>query len=242
MTRGEFISEKRRQKGLTAEELAAKLKVSADTVREWEAGALPDSEYILPLGEALDIPAEDILKEEKEESYYEKLNREMGYPQDPKSPNYNPEVRGSNGYFRAERVMGYVIMSLFMLYVVIFFGRELSSWLNRPRALTLENCAEIVEIDVNRAFGSTIYDGEYTASIRVNKSVHDFEITFILKFYSVFQDSYDPEEPDHVEIFNKSAPYLSEKGLLEFNFYVETDNDYVTYTDYEITAVSGELE
>ena len=153
MTRGEFISEKRRQKGLTAEELAAKLKVSADTVREWEAGALPASEYILPLAEALDIPAEDILKEEKEESYYEKLNREMGYPQDPKSPNYNPEVRGSNGYFRAERIMGYVIMSLFMLYVVIFFGRELSSWLNRPRALTLENMALLLAYFVAVTFG-----------------------------------------------------------------------------------------
>lgn len=239
MTRGEFIAAMRQKKGLSAEELAAKLKVSADTVREWEEGALPDSEYILPLAEALDIPAEDILKEEKEESYYEKLNRKMGYPQVPKSPNYNPEERGSNGYFRAERIIGYVIMSLFMLYVVIFFGRELSSWLNRPRALTLENCAEIVEIEVDPANG-TVIDGKYTASIRVNRAVHDFEITFILKFYSVFQDSYDPEEPDIVKTLTKRATYVRENETLEVDFGVESRQ--ILYTDYEITAVSGELE
>ena len=236
MKRGEYIAAMRQKNRLTEEGLAAKLNVSVQTVKRWEAGELPDSEYILPLAEALGISADDILKEETEESYYEKLNRKMGYPQVPKSPNYNLEERGSNGYFRAERVMGYVIMSLFMLYVVIFFGRELSSWLNRPRALTLENCKDIIEIEIDPA-DQMMKPEEYIVTIRTNKAVHDLQISFTL----IFVEFTGALEDDVYSMrFTKTADYLREGGIIDFKF--ETPASYYFYRSYEITAVSGVLE
>ena len=61
MKRGEILTQKRKEKGLSVADLAKELKVSEWKIERWEAGELPDSEHLIGLSEALDISVEDIL-------------------------------------------------------------------------------------------------------------------------------------------------------------------------------------
>ena len=59
---GEFISMCRKEKGFTQEKLAKQLFISEKTISKWECGkGFPDSSLILPLCEALDITANELL-------------------------------------------------------------------------------------------------------------------------------------------------------------------------------------
>lgn len=54
----------RKAKGLSQEELAAKLNVVRQTVSKWEKGlSVPDSEMLITLAEALDVSVADLLGE-----------------------------------------------------------------------------------------------------------------------------------------------------------------------------------
>ena len=59
---GKFIKEKRKSKGLTQVQLAEKLNVSEKTISKWECGnGFPDTTLILPLCNALEISANELL-------------------------------------------------------------------------------------------------------------------------------------------------------------------------------------
>ena len=59
---GEFIARKRKERKLTQIQLAEKLCVSEKTISKWECGyGFPDTSLMLPLCEALDISANELL-------------------------------------------------------------------------------------------------------------------------------------------------------------------------------------
>ena len=59
---GKRISNSRKNKNLTQEELASRLGVTPQAVSRWERGnAMPDIEFLMPLSAMLDIPVEDLL-------------------------------------------------------------------------------------------------------------------------------------------------------------------------------------
>ncbi|HBA37778.1 MAG TPA: hypothetical protein DCY94_03560, partial [Firmicutes bacterium] len=63
---GRFISEKRKEKKLTQEQLAEKLGVSINAVSKWERGlCLMDMSLLKPLSEILDVNINEILSGEK---------------------------------------------------------------------------------------------------------------------------------------------------------------------------------
>lgn len=69
---GKFISQKRREKNLTQEQLAEKLGVSNKTISKWETGkCLPDYTIIKVLCEELDITIAEFMdgEEAKEKSF-----------------------------------------------------------------------------------------------------------------------------------------------------------------------------
>lgn len=77
---GNFIKEKRKEKNLTQEELAAKLGVSNRTISKWENGnGMPDYSIILDLCNKLDISINELLSGEeiKEENYQSMLEANM---------------------------------------------------------------------------------------------------------------------------------------------------------------------
>ena len=63
---GEFIKERRKAKNLTQADLAEKIYVSEKTISKWECGnGFPDTSLILPLCQALDINANELLSGKK---------------------------------------------------------------------------------------------------------------------------------------------------------------------------------
>lgn len=66
MKRGEFLSDKRIEKGFSVFALAQKLGISEEVVERWEGGELPDSEYLLPLSALLGVSVEEILQDGEE--------------------------------------------------------------------------------------------------------------------------------------------------------------------------------
>ncbi len=63
---GIFISEMRKQKGLTQQELASKLHLSNRTISKWECGkGIPDSSVMMELCDVLGISVNELLSGEK---------------------------------------------------------------------------------------------------------------------------------------------------------------------------------
>ena len=62
---GMFISELRKEKNMTQEQLAQKLNVTDKAVSKWECGlSLPDISILIPLSEILNVSLYDLLKGE----------------------------------------------------------------------------------------------------------------------------------------------------------------------------------
>ena len=63
---GKFISEMRKAKNLTQEELAEKLGVSNKSISRWENGiTMPDISMLITLSEALDVEVSELLNGRK---------------------------------------------------------------------------------------------------------------------------------------------------------------------------------
>ena len=82
---GKFISKLRKDKKLTQEELAEKLKVSSKSISRWETGkCMPDISLLIPLSEILDISVNELItgehieekniKEKTEQALKETIN------------------------------------------------------------------------------------------------------------------------------------------------------------------------
>lgn len=70
----ENIKIARKSKGLSQDELAVKLHVVRQTVSKWERGlSVPDSEMLISLSEALEIPVSELLGENIETSKVDQL-------------------------------------------------------------------------------------------------------------------------------------------------------------------------
>ena len=77
---GLFIKQKRKEKGLTQEDLARKILVSEKTISKWECGnGFPDTSLILPLCQELGITANELLsaKNLNEKDYKEEAEKNL---------------------------------------------------------------------------------------------------------------------------------------------------------------------
>lgn len=60
---GRFLSQKRKEKNITQEQLASKLNVSNKTISKWETGkCMPDYQSVKPLCQELDITISELLE------------------------------------------------------------------------------------------------------------------------------------------------------------------------------------
>lgn len=77
---GKFIAEKRKEKGLTQEQLGVKIGVTSKTISRWENGNyMPDISLLKPLSDELNISLNDLISGEKvkTENYQEKLEENI---------------------------------------------------------------------------------------------------------------------------------------------------------------------
>ena len=98
---GNFIAQQRKAKNLTQAKLAEKLHVSEKTVSKWECGnGFPDTSLIMPLCEALEISANELLSAEKindnqykEYAEHNLVTLQAKNTKNTKHSNYNIKIR-----------------------------------------------------------------------------------------------------------------------------------------------------
>ncbi len=210
MTRGQLLVQKRREKGLTRSDLAKIFDVSEEKVARWEAGELPDSEYLLRLADVLGISVEDILREDAETSPEESAQAASseackealevqaassedaapGVPTDD-AGNDAPVGRtvrrggadapsGANGYSPLERKVGYAILAIFAVFFLVAAAVKIAGYVTRPRELTEENYREYLEIEI---VPETSYNPEaYIVRVTALADISDLSLTLSLVF------------------------------------------------------------
>ena len=122
---GKFIKEQRKALGLTQGELATKLMVSEKTVSKWECGnGFPDTSLMLPLCEALNISANELLSAKKlaNDEYKEQAEQNLVTLQQKAENN-------AKFLLTLEIVLGYLASISFMVLIfVASFGNIAMGW------------------------------------------------------------------------------------------------------------------
>lgn len=214
---GKFISESRKSKGITQEQLAEKLGVSKNAVSKWERGLnLPDASIMQELCNNLEISLNDLfagehLKEKEVKDQSEK--------------NILDILRFSNNKNKKYKILILFISILFIISFAIL-GREL-----------LVKCGYILDSDLRY---SQIYISE-TGNIKGNVDVNrfgkiniDFDIGANKYGYAVFKNP------------NKAFKRLKKdyfKGIKliqkEFNLLPLTNFTYKKYKTYGWQVTTG---
>ena len=108
---GKFISKLRKEKKLTQEELAEKLKVSSKSISRWETGkCMPDISLLIPLSEALDISVNELITGEHIEEKNIKEKTELAIKE---------TINYSNNKLKKEKKK-YIWIVIFIIIILSF--------------------------------------------------------------------------------------------------------------------------
>lgn len=122
---GKFIAERRKLKKLTQSELARKISISEKTISKWECGyGFPDTSLILPLCDALDISANELLSGKilSDEEYKSNAERNLILLK-------TQQEASTKHLLTLEWVIGYMsIFSYFLLILCAVFATEILAW------------------------------------------------------------------------------------------------------------------
>jgi len=122
---GKFIKEQRKAKGLTQEELAAKIFVSEKTISKWECGnGFPDTSLILPLCESLGISANELLsgKKLKESEYKQQAEENLVLLK-------NAQEKNAKFLLALECVLGISSVVILLGFTLLAGLLEMATWL-----------------------------------------------------------------------------------------------------------------
>lgn len=133
----------RKQKGITQEELAARLNVVRQTVSKWEKGlSVPDSELLIRLAEALEVPVSQLLgfkieAEEKPDALAEQLSR------------INEQLAIKNR--RAKRVwkvLAFIVGGVIAVYILLIILAQVFSF--SPKSFKTTDTPLVIEESIDK--------------------------------------------------------------------------------------------
>ena len=118
---GAFVSELRKEKGITQKELAGKLFISDKAISKWETGhSVPDITLLVPLAEVLDVTVTELLECKKIEKA-ESLNVEQAEDLVKKVIGLSEEEKGIRPQFDMKKAIlffGALLLSVLQLLVL----------------------------------------------------------------------------------------------------------------------------
>ena len=124
-TIGKFIKEQRKLKGYTQSELAEKIFVSEKTISKWECGnGFPDASLILPLCNALEISANELLSGKRLQGEEYKLEAKKNLMQ-----LKSQEEQSYKLLLSIENVLGYMASIMFFAFIAIASLLGLELWI-----------------------------------------------------------------------------------------------------------------
>lgn len=133
----------RKQKGITQEDLAARLNVVRQTVSKWEKGlSVPDSELLIRLAEALEVPVSQLLgfkieAEEKPDALAEQLSR------------INEQLAVKNR--RAKRVwkvLAFIVGGVIAVYILLIILTQVFSF--SPKSFKTTDTPLVIEESIDK--------------------------------------------------------------------------------------------
>lgn len=111
---GKFISKLRKEKKLTQEELAEKLKVSSKSISRWETGkCMPDISLLIPLSEILGVSVNELITGEYIEDKNIKEKTELAIKE---------TINYSNSKLKSEKKKLIFALTFIILLLSIIFG------------------------------------------------------------------------------------------------------------------------
>ena len=139
---GRFLAARRKEKGYTQKELAARLFVSDKAVSKWERGlSMPDISLLTPLAELLDVTVVELLEGRRMESAGPDATRteelvRKALTLSGETPEKQRQARTRNGLLFG----GYALLSLLELAAAFLLGRgfpdfAISFWTFEPLSL-----------------------------------------------------------------------------------------------------------
>lgn len=167
----EFIKQKRKEKGLTQEQLANKLFVTEKAISRWETGrGTPDISLLIPLSNELEVSTQELLNGEqikKEDS----INGIIEYIEINKKGKYNLPFKIS--------ILFYIISIItFLIYLKLEYNSNIDiNYFIRLSVVILSSFFIIV--------GNYIYTNNYVDKIKDKKKITKISISMIAIYYCI---------------------------------------------------------
>lgn len=136
---GQFVSQLRKEQGLTQRQLAEQLSISDKAVSKWERGlSLPDIALLLPLAELLGVSALELLKGERlpENSTFSMADVENMMRE---TLRLSDEEAHTRKRMRKQRQQSFLVCAAVMAAEVAYMiWRDLPGWRTSPSLWTVE--------------------------------------------------------------------------------------------------------
>ena len=206
---GSFISDLRKQKGLTQKDLASIIHVTDRAISKWERGkGCPDISLLDNLSKALEVSIIEILKGERLED--KTSNNELMYSMNYAELMFKEKI---NNYFNAIIITIIVLISLLLL----FYNIRINFLFNQryyPNVsyMEYENIFNNIENNINIIKGNQgkYSDSEYETIISVVNNIKD-----VNKYEQIYNKDY----------YN----YQDMKNIIESDYVSEMNNLFVTF-------------
>lgn len=139
---GAFVSELRKEKGITQKELAEKLFISDKAISKWETGhSIPDITLLVPLAEVLGVTVTELL-ECKRIEMAEQLNVEQAEDLVKKVISLSEEELGSRPQFNKKKcVLFFGALFLSVIQLLVLHNMEYTQYFEIFAGLTTGMCA-----------------------------------------------------------------------------------------------------
>ncbi len=161
-----FIKTKRKELGLTQEELAQKLFVTEKAISRWETGrGTPDISLLIPLAKILKVNVSELLNGEndiEEVIKYDELNKKSKFN------------------FQFKIIISFYILSILIFLIYLRFEYDPNIELNYFIRLILIIIASIFII-----IGNLIYSNNYVEKLEDKNKIKKFSLSVIFIYYII---------------------------------------------------------
>ena len=167
-----FIKTKRKELGITQDELAEKLFVTEKAISRWETGrGTPDISLLLPLSKELNVDVSDLLNGEENKKSKNNVEQLLEYNEITKANKYN---------FQFKLTIFFYILSILSFLFYLRFEYDPNIEVNYFMRLLIIVIASIFVI-----IGNKIYSNNYVEKLEDKKKVKKLSQIIIFVYYII---------------------------------------------------------
>ena len=168
-----FIRLKRKELGITQEELAQRLFVTEKAISRWETGrGTPDISLLIPLSKELNVDVSELLNGEESVKVNDGVEQLI---------EYNEIVRSSKYSFRFKLIIFFYILSIFSFLFYLRLEYDPSIEVNYFIRLIIIVIASLFVV-----IGNKVYSDNFIERIEDKKKVLRFSNVIVFVYYIVF--------------------------------------------------------